>query len=52
VRVEPNWLRLVGLPRLGAGPSGRDFVLAVSPRRLVLDWYLDGAVHRARVVEA
>ena len=38
VRVEPDWLRRVGLPRLGAGPSGHDFVLAVSPQLLVLDW--------------
>jgi hypothetical protein len=38
VRVEPSWLRTVGLPRLGGGDSGRDFVLAVAPRRLVLAW--------------
>ncbi len=38
VRVEPDWLRTVGLPRLAAGPSGHDFVLAVRPARLVLGW--------------
>lgn len=38
VRVEPSWLRTVGLPRLGAGERGGDFVLAVAPRPLVLGW--------------
>jgi hypothetical protein len=49
VRVEPSWLRTVGLPRLAAGPAGMDFVLAVWPRRLRLDWEVDGEVMRARV---
>ncbi|HVF32066.1 MAG TPA: hypothetical protein VM933_03415 [Acidimicrobiales bacterium] len=51
VRVEADWLRRVGLPRLGAGPSGHDFVLAVEPRRLVLDWQPHDGGFRARLVE-
>lgn len=38
VRVQPDWLRTIGLPRLGAGASGADFVLAVHPARLVVGW--------------
>lgn len=37
VRVEPDWLRTVGLPRCSTSPSG-GFVLAVEPERLVLAW--------------
>jgi hypothetical protein len=52
VRVEPSWLRLVGLPRQAAGPAGTDFVLAVAPRRLVLGWEpLHGGGVRARIDE-
>jgi hypothetical protein len=52
VRVEPDWLRTVGLPRLGAGDSGHHFVLAVEPRRLVLDWHPRGEGFAARIVDA
>ena len=52
VRVEPSWLRTVGLPRFGAGASGHDFVLAVEPRPLVLDWQPRGEGFAARIVEA
>ena len=52
VRVEPDWLRRVGLPRLGAGESGHDFVLAVEPKRLVLDWHPKDVGFVARLVEA
>ena len=51
VRVEPDWLRRVGLPRLAAGPSGHDFVLAVEPKLLVLDWQPRGTGFAARVAE-
>lgn len=36
VRLTPDWLRRVGLPRM-ATFEGR-FVVAVEPRRLVVDW--------------
>ena len=36
VRVTPDWLRRVGLPRLAT--HERAFVAAVEPRTLVLDW--------------
>ena len=36
VRVTPDWLRRVGLPRLAT--HERAFVVAVEPRRLVVDW--------------
>ena len=36
VRVTPDWLRRVGLPRLAT--HERSFVVAVEPRRLVVDW--------------
>lgn len=36
VRVTPDWLRRVGLPRLAT--HDRRFVVAVEPRRLVVDW--------------
>jgi hypothetical protein len=36
VRVTPDWLRRVGLPRLAT--HGDCFVAAVEPRKLVLDW--------------
>jgi hypothetical protein len=52
VRIGPDWLRRVGLPRLGDGPSGTDFVLAVEPRRLVLDWQPKDDGFVARLVEA
>lgn len=36
VRVTPDWLRRVGLPRLATWEWA--FVVAVAPRRLVVDW--------------
>ena len=36
VRVTPDWLRRVGLPRLAVHDGA--FVVAVEPRRLVVDW--------------
>jgi len=36
VRVTPDWLRRVGLPRLTT--HEQTFVVAVAPRRLVVDW--------------
>ena len=36
VRVTPDWLRRVGLPRLAT--HDRCFVVAVAPKRLVVDW--------------
>ena len=36
VRVTPDWLRRVGLPRLAT--LERKFVVSVEPRRLVVDW--------------
>lgn len=54
VRVEPDWLRTVGLPRRHQRTEGLDFVLAAGPPELVLDWApraggIDGFV--ARIVE-
>ena len=54
VRVEPDWLRTVGLPRRNERSEGTDFVLAMTPKRLVLDWFprpggADGFM--ARIVE-
>lgn len=37
VRVAPEWLRTVGLPRRAAGGAPADFVVAVAPV-LVVDW--------------
>ena len=36
VRVTPDWFRRVGLPRLSSHDDA--FVVAVEPRRLVVDW--------------
>jgi hypothetical protein len=36
VRVTPDWLRRVGLPRLAT--NSERFVVAVDPRTLVVDW--------------
>lgn len=52
VRVGPDWLRTVGLPRLGAGASGHDFVVAVEPRPIVVDWQPRGDGFAARLVES
>lgn len=40
VRVTPDWLRRVGLPRLATFEQA--FVVAVEPRRLVVDWRAAG----------
>ena len=41
VRVTPDWLRRVGLPRLATFEHA--FVVSVEPRRLVIDWREAGA---------
>jgi len=38
VRVTPDWLRTVGLPRLSIGAVATDFVVSVDPRTVV-DWH-------------
>jgi hypothetical protein len=52
VRIEPDWLRRVGLPRL-ANTDDRGFVVAVEPRRVVVGWRPSaGGRWTAELVEA
>ncbi len=52
VRVEPDWLRTVGLPRLGDGGQPTGFVVALRPQPVTLDWQprSGGAGWTARLV--